>query len=137
MLSALQRDPRIKRPELIAVSVDEIGTVVLRGAVEGPRQRAAAVHDARQIDGVLTVIDHLQLRLPLVDQPADDEIRAAALRRLISDDSVRADHIHVEVSDGRLTLTGHVTDETQRVRAAQDVSGITGVSGVENRIRVE
>jgi hypothetical protein len=28
--TALRQDPRIKHPELIAVSVDEIGTVVLR-----------------------------------------------------------------------------------------------------------
>ena len=59
------------------------------------------------------------------------------LRRLISDEGIRADHIHVEVSDGRLTLTGHVREKSQRVRAAEDVSSITGVTGVENHIQVE
>ena len=47
VLAALRRDPRIKHPELIAVSVDEIGTVVLRGAVESLPERLAAAHDAR------------------------------------------------------------------------------------------
>ncbi len=132
--AALQRDPRIKRPELIVVSVDEIGTVVLRGAVESPRQRSAAVHDARRIDGVFTVIDHLKVDLPIADHRPDNEIRAAALRALISDDRIRAEHIHVAVSRGRLTLTGHVTEESQRAYAAEDVLRISGVAEVTNRI---
>ena len=32
--AALRQNPRIKHPELIAISVDEIGTVVLRGAAK-------------------------------------------------------------------------------------------------------
>ena len=62
--AALERDPHIQHPELIAVSVDEIGTVVLRGPVESPRQRRTAVHDARRVDGVFTVIDHLEVHPP-------------------------------------------------------------------------
>jgi osmotically-inducible protein OsmY len=136
VVSALHRDPRIKRPELIAVSVDEIGTVVLRGAVESPRQRVAAVHDARQVEGVFTVIDHLKVHLPIAGREADDAIRAAALKRLIADDGVRSDHIHVQVCDGWLTLTGHVREDSQRVRAEEDLAGITGVTGVTNRIEL-
>ena len=40
--AALRRDPRIKHPELITVSVDEIGTVVLIGAVGTLPERFAA-----------------------------------------------------------------------------------------------
>ncbi len=49
--AALHGDPRIKDPELIAVSVDAIGTVDLRGSVTSLRQRRAAVHDARGVNG--------------------------------------------------------------------------------------
>ena len=45
--AALRRAPRIKHPEPIAVSVDAIGAVVLRGAVESLPERLAAAHDAR------------------------------------------------------------------------------------------
>ena len=52
--AALERDPRIKHPELIAVSADEIGTVVLHGVVESPPQRLAARQDAQQVEGSST-----------------------------------------------------------------------------------
>jgi osmotically-inducible protein OsmY len=41
VLAALRQDPRIKHPEFVAVSVDEIGTVVLRGAVESLPEQSA------------------------------------------------------------------------------------------------
>jgi len=64
--AALDHDPRIKHPELIAVSVDEIGTVVLRGAVGTLPERLAATHDARHVEGVFNVIvDDLRLRPPV------------------------------------------------------------------------
>lgn len=54
--AALQCDVRMKDPDLIAKSADEIGTVELRRAVGSFLQRQAAAHDARQIDGVSEVI---------------------------------------------------------------------------------
>lgn len=51
--AALNDDARIKHPELISVSVDEIGTVVLRGAVEALPERLAAKHDAGMSRGYL------------------------------------------------------------------------------------
>jgi osmotically-inducible protein OsmY len=134
VLAALKRDPRVKHPELIAVSVDEIGTVVLRGAVESPRQRMAAVHDARRVDGVFEVIDHLKVHPPLTDHRTDDEIRAAALQRLTDDARIHPDHIHVKVAHGWVTLTGHVMEQFQSDLAAEDVANVAGVEGVTNQI---
>ena len=134
--AALRRDPRIDDPDLIAVSADEIGTVVLRGAVPSPRQRRAAVHDARRVDGVFLAIDQLDVHPPVAHRRADDALRAAALRRLNSHPRVRAGHIHVAVSDGRVTLTGYVRDTSQRRRAADDVARLDGVAEVADRIEV-
>lgn len=135
--AALQRDARIKRPELIAVSVDEIGTVVLSGAVGSFPQHRAAVHDARQIDGVFEVIaDDLKVHPPVGDRRADDEIRAAAMQQLIRDSRIRSNQIHVHVLLGQVTLTGYVGEESERVAASEDVERITGVVGVTNQIAV-
>ena len=74
---ALQRDSRIKHPELIAVSVDEIGTVVLRGAVATLPERLAAAHAAKSVEGVFDVIvDDLKVHPPIGPRRADDEVRA-------------------------------------------------------------
>lgn len=133
--AALERDPRIKHPELIAVSVDEIGTVVLSGAVESPRQHRAAAHDAHQVEGVFDVIaDELKIHPPLARRDADDEIRATAVKQLVSDARIRTNHIHVEVSRGRVTLKGYVREGSERVAAAEDVADLSGVVEVANQL---
>jgi BON domain len=96
--AALRRDPRIKRPELIAVSVDGIGTVVLRGAVGSLPERLAVAHDAGHVEGVFDVIvDDVKVHPPVAHRRPDDEIRAAALQRLTADVRIRSTHIHVKV----------------------------------------
>jgi osmotically-inducible protein OsmY len=133
--AALGRDQRIKHPDLIAVSVDGIGTVVLRGAVESPVQRHAAVEDARHTDRVFNVIDELKVHPPVAHRGTDDRIRAEALRRLTSDPTFRNDDIDVEVSDGRITLTGRVRDDSSIASAAEAVEGVEGVAGVISELR--
>jgi osmotically-inducible protein OsmY len=135
--AALRQDPRIKHPELIAVSVDEIGTVVLRGAVESLPERLAAAHDARRVEGVFDVIvDDVKVHPPVAHRRSDDEIRAAALQRLTADARIRSTHNHVEVSRGHLTLTGHVRHEAESAAALEDVASLSGVVEMTNQIKV-
>jgi len=135
--AALRRDPRIKHPELIAVWVDEIGTVALRGAVGTLSERRAAAHDARRVAGVFDVIiDDLRVHPPVGPRRSDDEIRAAALERLTSDPRIRSTHIHVRVSHGHLTLTGYARQSADSAAAAEDVASLSGVTEVSNRIEI-
>jgi len=135
--AALRRDRRIKRPDVIAVSVDEIGTVILRGAVGTLSERFAAAHDAREVEGVFeVVVDDLKVHPPIGFRRTDDEIRAAALQRLIGDARIRSTHIHVKVSHGHLTLTGYVREQPECAAAAEDVASLDGVVGVTNRIEL-
>ena len=135
--AALRRDPRIKHPELIAVSVDEIGTVVLRGAVESLPERLAAAHDAGHVEGVFDVIvDDVKVHPPVAHRRPDDEIRAAALQRLTADVRIRSTHIHVKVLRGHLTLTGYARHDAGSAAALEDVTSLSGVVGVTNQIKV-
>jgi osmotically-inducible protein OsmY len=134
--AALRRDRRITHPELIAVSVDAIGTVVLRGAVGSVPQRHAATQDARRVDGVFEVINHLGLHPPVGGELADDQIHAAALQHLMRDSRFWADDIQVSVADGWVTLTGRVRAVSQREAATEDVAGLDGVVGVTNEIKL-
>jgi len=52
------------------------------------------------------------------------------------DSRIRSNQIHVEVSHGWVTRTGYVRDESERAAAAEDVTTLTGVLGVFNRIEV-
>jgi osmotically-inducible protein OsmY len=135
--ATLRRDPRIKHPELIAVSVDEIGTVVLRGAVGTLPERLAAAHDARHVEGVFNVIvDDLRLRPPVGPRRSDDEIRAAALDTLTADPRIRSTHIQVKVSHGHLTLTGYAGEQAESAAAAEGGASLRGVIEVTNRIEI-
>jgi osmotically-inducible protein OsmY len=135
--AALQRDSRIKHPELIAVSADPIGTVALRGAVATLPERSVAAHDARQVEGVFEVIvDDLKVHPPIARGRGDDEIRVAAIQRLLSDRRIRSTHIHVKVSHGHLTLTGYVREDSERAAAREDVTSLPGVIEVTDRIEL-
>jgi len=135
--AALRQDPRIKRPELIAISVDEIGTVVLRGAVESLPERLAAAHDVRHVERVFDVIvDDVKVHPPVAHRRPDDEIRAPALQRLTADARIRSTHIHVKVSRGHLTLTGYARHNAESAAALEDVASLSGVVGVTNQIEV-
>lgn len=135
--AALRSDPRIKHPDLIAVSVDEIGTAVLYGAVADLPQWLAAVRDARKTDGVFEVIaDHLKVHPPVGDQRSDDELCAAAMQRVIDDPRVRSNQVRVKVSRGWATLAGYVGHESEREAAVEDVVNLTGVVGVNDKIGV-
>ena len=135
--AALERDPLIKHPELITVSVDEIGTVVLRGAVASFPQRLAAARDARQIEGVFDVIvDGVKVHPPVGPIRGDDEIRVAAMQQLSSDPRIRSNHIRVKVMDGHVTLKGYIGEESEHAAAAEDAASVTGVVGVTNHIEV-
>jgi len=134
--SALELDSRIPHPREIAVSVDEIGTVVLRGTVADLRQRHAAVADAREIDGVLNVLDKLAISLRESDRRGDYELRGRALQALIDADGVPSDRIDVEVSDRRVTLVGEVDCQFQSRIAEEAIAHLAGIDGISNQLRI-
>ena len=132
---ALALDRRLTSPDDVAVSSVD-GTVVLRGTVGSFSQRYAAVSDARHVEGVYDVDDHLHVRILDADRRADADIRGAALEALHRDSEVHEDLIEVKVSDGWLTLTGEVSWQDQSNAAYYDVANLEGVVGITNEIRV-
>ncbi len=137
VLAAIKADGRISDPELIAVAVDGIGTVVLTGSVASPPQRHAAAKAAHGVEGVYEVIvDDLAVHPPIAHHRSDDAIRAAVVQRLSDDARIHAERLHVKVSDGVVTLTGYVRDHAQRACAADDAEDVAGVVAVANRIEV-
>jgi osmotically-inducible protein OsmY len=135
VIGRLEDDPRIADSAEIAVAGDG-GIVTLRGTVERFSQRRAAEHDARSVEGVYEVINHLKVDLLGADRREDDEIRGAALQRLIWDAEVPSDSIDVRVQDGWLTLKGDASYQFESDAAYDDVSRLYGVGGVTNEIRV-
>jgi osmotically-inducible protein OsmY len=82
---------------------------------------------------VESVVNRLEVVLPVGDQRSDEEIARAALLAL--ELSVR-DRIKVSVDGGWVTLDGAVESHEQRELAARAVGNLIGVRGVTNLIEV-
>jgi osmotically-inducible protein OsmY len=135
VIAQLEDDPRIADSAEIAVAGDG-GIVTLRGTVERFSQRRAAEHDARDVEGVYEVINHLKVNLLGADRREDDGIRGAALQNLIWDAEVPAESVDVKVDGGWVTLKGDVSFQFESDAAYDDVSSLYGVVGVTNEIIV-
>ena len=131
----LASDPRLPYVDEIAVEAFG-GAVTLRGTVGSFAQRRAAVADARRTRGVVDVYDELEVRILDRDRREDAEIRGAALQRLAWDSEIPGDYLDVHVRDGWVTLKGDVDFQFQSDVAFDDVSGLYGVTGVTNDIKV-
>jgi osmotically-inducible protein OsmY len=129
----LETEPHIHHPAEIAISERE-GDVTLRGSVTSFGQRQAAVRVAKSIRGVRAVED--QLMVDLRDHWDDDVIRGVALQALMSSDDVPADRVDVKVDGGWLTLKGEVRHQYDSDAAFAAVSGVPGVGGITNEIKV-
>ena len=129
----LEDSHHIPHPAEIAISERE-GDVTLRGSVGSWHQRQAAVQLAKSVRGVRGVED--QLTVDLRDHWDDDVIRGVALQALMSSEDVPADRVDVKVDAGWLTLKGEVTHQFDSDAAFAAVSGVPGVGGITNEIKV-
>ena len=98
------------------------------------QQRRAAVEIAKSVAGVRDVED--QLSVDLRDRWQDGEVRGAALQALMSNADVPADRVDVHVADGWVTLKGEVKHQSESDAAFETVSGLPGVGGITNEIKV-
>lgn len=132
----LARDPRIDDPYAIAVRVQG-GFVILRGTVASPRQQQSAVRAAKRCRGVSGVGDLLEVvRVGAGSRRRDAELRGAALHRLLDEPGLAADWLDVRVSDGWVTLKGHVEHQHQSDAAHGAIAGLRGIKGMTNEIVV-
>jgi osmotically-inducible protein OsmY len=127
------RDPRIPHPGELAVS-DREGTVILRGSVGSFSERRAAVDIAKTTPGVRAVED--ELAVDIRDRWDDNEVRGAALQALMSRADGLDDMVDVSVHSGWLTLKGQVKHQDESNAAFEAVSGLPGVGGITNEIKV-
>jgi osmotically-inducible protein OsmY len=113
------------------------GEVTLEGAVPTYTQRSLATAGAWAITGVREVHNRLHVSLPTtVAMPADAELQRGVESTLTWNAEVESTNLTVSVEDGIVTLEGSVPAYWQMWRAAELVTGVRGVTGVENHLTV-
>ena len=133
--NALDWEPSVNAAE-IGVSVDG-GVVTLRGDITSYSEKAAAERVALGVYGVKAVANDLNVRLGDGLKRTDTEIAQAVVSALRWNTMVPDEKITATVTNGLVTLKGHVNWEYQRAAAANAVRDLAGVRGVSNTITVE
>lgn len=115
------------------------GAVTLYGRVTRPALRREAEAAAKRVEGVTKVSNRIHV-LPLSEP--DDHVRVAAFHAIFGDPVLNryaveaVPPIHIVVEDGKLTLVGAVTSESDRNLAGVRAGAVPGVFGVTNELRV-
>jgi osmotically-inducible protein OsmY len=133
--NALEFEPSVDAAS-IGVTVDG-GVVTLRGDVGTFHQKQVAERSALGVYGVRGVANDLVVRPVNGYERTDSAIAGAAAVALELNFVVPRSHVTVSVTNGWITLKGHVTWQYQKDAAARAVRDLAGVLGVSNHIVVE
>ena len=115
-------------------------TVTLMGSVTRPTLKSSAENVVKQIEGVETVENQIEV-LPV--SPNDDRIRVAVYRAIYYHPSFTryaiqaVPPIHIIVKDGDVSLEGVVATKGEKDIAGIQANGVAGVFSVTNNLMVE
>lgn len=122
------------RAEHIAVAVTD-GAVTLAGEAANAAEKEAALRAARDVAGVVAVVDEIEIRQ---DAPGLNEadIARAAADAIEASESLRGQDVSATVHERIVTLLGVVDEFGQRNVAERLAYAIPGVRAVVNDLRV-
>lgn len=118
----------------------EGNTVTLFGQVTQPILKSDAENAVKYIEGVKRVENQIEV-LPL--SPFDNQIRLSEYRAIFGFAPLQRyglgvlPSIRIVVKNGHVTLTGVVSNETDRKIAYMRANSVSGVFSVDNQLRVE
>lgn len=132
--SEINWSAEIPDPADIAVSVHN-GVVTLSGKVPSYAQKMAAAKAAMRTRGVMAVANDILVAIGA--RTDDSAVAEHAAHALSLNGSLPQGAVHVQVTDGTVTLTGVVPWNYQRDAARKAVSSLAGVRDVINNITLE
>ena len=121
-------------------SIDVVeGRVLLTGDVETPEDRVIALEATWQADGVVEVINELQVddTSDLLDAAEDAWISAQLSTGLLFDEEVSSINYNVETVNGIVYLIGLAQDQAELDRVIARARTIAGVRQVVNHVRLK
>jgi len=136
--TALIEDDRTKARQIDVDTYE--GNVQLNGFVDTAAARTAAVQVARNVKGVRSVKNNLQIRAAdrTVGQTFDDAtITARVKTALIGDPRTKAFRINVTTNDGIVQLGGSAPSREGKAAAEELARSVPGVKDVSNDLRIE
>jgi osmotically-inducible protein OsmY len=118
-------------PGALQVKVQQ-GWLTLTGEVRWQYQRTAAIADLRKLRGVTGITNDIKIKAQVYASDISNRIEDAMKRQA----HLRADDVHVQVRDGKVTLEGRVPSWADRRTAEIAAWAAPGVSTVDDRLTV-
>jgi len=134
--SELNWEPSINAAE-IAVATTNDGIVTLSGRVMSYWERIAAERAAERVEGVIAVVNELEVRLPNESRRTDEDIAQAGVDALHWSVLIPDENIKVIVSNGWVTLEGMVNWQFQKKAAEKAIRKLVGVRGITNSLEIK
>jgi osmotically-inducible protein OsmY len=134
VIKELSWDTHVEQTD-VGVEVDD-GIVTLTGTVDNYAARMAAQLAAHRVNGVLDVVNNIDIHPRGDGERTDTEIAADVRHALERDVFIPSDQIRTTVSNGMVVLEGDVAVLRQRHDAENAMFRIPGVVGVINRITI-
>ena len=128
---ALFADDRVKGRQVHVETKD--GVVMLRGKVDSPEAKSAALEIAKGIEGVKNVKNELQIVAPSQrrEVAADDKVVAKNVQSKFKADP-QLKNVKVEVNNGVVSLSGEVKSIDASAKASEVARSVAGVRSVKN-----
>jgi osmotically-inducible protein OsmY len=112
------------------------GVVKLTGHVDSYPKKIIITKAIERIENVISVINFLEVRLPLICYRTDRDIERSVLATIKWNTTIDDTHIICKVQNGVVILEGYVEWEYQRSKAGLLAGDITGVTDVKNLINI-
>jgi osmotically-inducible protein OsmY len=132
ILDELKWEPAVKQTDIGVIVKD--GAVVLTGTVPSYTDKLAAHSAAKRINGVRSIADKIEVKLPAQMAGSDEDIAQRVAQILEWNVQIPSDSIKPEVRKGIVTLSGTVDWQFQRSDAQRQIEGIKGVKSIINSI---
>ena len=135
---ALFADSRIKGRDINVETTQ--GSVMIRGKVDSDAAKQAAEGIAKEIDGVKSVKNELQVVAPAKREATDDKDDAITTRvneQLAKDANLKKAGIRAQTNAGVVSLTGEVPDLMTSAQASSIAWQVSGVKSVKNDLTVK
>jgi osmotically-inducible protein OsmY len=135
---ALFADARVKGSEITVETTQ--GTVEIRGKVDTHAAKQAAEETAKQIYGVKSVKNKLQVVAPPKREATDDKdgaITARVKTQIAKDANLMKANLYVQTNAGVVSLNGDVPDFLTSAQASWTAWQIPGVKSVQNYLTVK
>lgn len=130
----LRWDPSLDE-KAILVKVED-GVVSLQGSVPHFADRWTAEQVTKRVAGVSAIANDIEVKLPNAGERLDSDLAAAAAHALKWHFALESSGIQAIVSQGWITLSGHVSHGFQKTIAEDAVRYLLGVKGVFNDVEV-